>query len=255
VVNHIAAAVFFYVMLSLGAAPAPAAGTRYARARYWLLNWHLGPAYLDSCAAVLAPAVGCGAEREERLELRARLLMVKGDRESSPASRAGWYASARAAAETLRALNERNPSGHVWWAVAQGRILELQGMVAAARGAAAVRRENERALELDRDCALAGFALGRMYEALPGLLGGGAKKAEVRYRRALASDSNYTIIRLALARVLVRLGRCEEARAELGRLLATASPSNPAEAALEDRPTATALLDSLGGSEPARAGN
>jgi len=171
---------------------------------------------------------------------------VRGELEASHAAKVGFYTAARAAADSLRAANEQNPAGHVWWAAAQGRVLQLQGPGTAARGFAELRRENERALALDPDCALADLALGRMYEELPKLFGGGLKKAELWLRRGVTSDPNYTIIRLSLARVLVKRGQREEARAELQQLLVVTNPTNPAETALTDRPAATALLDSLG---------
>ena len=246
-----AAAVEIALALALVLAPmATASDSHSARARYLLLNWHIDLSYLDSCEAALAAAARSGPGNEERLELRARLLLVRGEREANQQAKVDWYAAARAAADSLRVANDGNAAGHVWWAAAQGRVLELRGMASAARGAGVVRRENERALELDPDCALASFALGRMYEELPGLLGGGLGKAEACYWRGVASDPNYTIIRLALARVLTRQGRRAEARAELRRLLAVANPTNPAEAALDDRPAASALLDSLGGPRP-----
>jgi predicted Zn-dependent protease len=215
------------------------------RARYFLLNWHLRSGGLDSCEAALATIIDTGRQREERLALRAQLLIVRGEFEASPTVKARWYTDARAAADSLRAVNDQNPLGHLWWAVAQGRVLELRGKVSAAMGAAALRRENERALDLDPNCALASYALGRMYEELPGPFGGSLNKADAWLRRGVASDPNYTIIRLGLARVLAKQGRRDEAVAELHRLLAVTHPSNPAEAALNDRPAAKALLDSL----------
>jgi thioredoxin-like negative regulator of GroEL len=61
----------------------------------------------------------------------------------------------------------------------------------------------------------------------------------------LATDPNYTIIRLELARVYARRRRRDEARRELEFLLATDRPTNPAEFALDDRPAALELLKSL----------
>jgi hypothetical protein len=49
--------------------------------------------------------------------------------------------------------------------------------------------------------------------------------------------------------VLVSQDRRGEAQAELEQLRAVANPPNPAEAVLADRPTAVALLDSLGGDQ------
>jgi len=241
------AAALAAVHLVLALATAAPPDSACIRARYYLLNWHLDSSYLDSCEAALAASARTGAGDEARLALRARLLLVRGEREANRKAKAHWYAAARAAADSLRKVNGQNAAGHLWWAAAQGRILQLRGMASAAMGSAELRRENERALELDPDCALASFALGRIYEELPGLLGGGLKKAETWLRRAVASDPNHTIIHLALARLLIKQGRREEARAELERLLAVTNPTNPAEAVLDDRPAATALLDSLGG--------
>jgi len=240
------------VQLALALATAPSQPVALhesacARARHYLLNWHLDPSHLDSCEAELARATRSGLEDEERLALRARLLLVRGEREANRKSKAGWFTAARAVADSLRAANDRNPAGHLWWAAAQGRLLQLRGTASAAMGSAELRRENERALELAPDCALACFALGRICEELPGLLGGGLKKAEASFRRGVASDPDYTVVRLGLARVLARQRRSSEARAELTQLLAVENPTNPAEAALSDRPAARALLDSLGG--------
>jgi len=222
-------------------------GLACERARWFLINRHLDPAYLDSSGAALAATAHTGRANEERLAIKAHLFMVRGEDEEDPQLKARLYAAARAAADSLRAANEKNPLGHVWWAAAQGRLLEQRNMVAAAAGVAQVRRENERALELDPGCALASFALGRMYEELPRLLGGNLKKAERFLRQGVTSDPNYTVIRLELARVLARQGRREDAVTELRRLLAVTTPTEPAENALNDRPAAVALLQRLAG--------
>ena len=104
------------------------------RARYFLLNWHLDSSYLDSCEAALAAAARSGPENEERLALRAQLLLVRGEREANRKAKADWYATARGAADSLRTVNGQNPAGHLWWAAAQGRILQLRGMASAAMG-------------------------------------------------------------------------------------------------------------------------
>jgi len=217
------------------------------RAEYIMHNRHREPAWFDSCSAILARCTGT-----RRLTLRAEALITIGESETGRADKMRWYVAARAAAESLRAADDRDPYGFVWWAAAQGRILQMRGMVVAVAGAADLRRANERALELDPDCALASFALGRMQEELPGLLGGGPKKAEAWYRRGVASDPNYTIIRLALARALAGQRRREEALAELTRLLAVENPTSPAEAELYDRPAALELRARLqsGGRNP-----
>jgi tetratricopeptide (TPR) repeat protein len=232
-------------LLAAAPEPAAAADSSIARARYFLLNRHLVSSYLDSCDAALAAAARTGQHEQERLALRAQYLLLRGELAQNPDVKLNWNTAARTAADSLRRAHEQNPLGHVWWAAAQGRILQQRGLAAAAKGFTQLRRENERALELDPDCALASFALGRMYEELPKLLGGGPDKAEAWYRRGVRSDPNYTIIRLGLARVLAKKGRRDESRAQLERLLAITNPTNPAETALGDCPAAAALLEQL----------
>jgi tetratricopeptide (TPR) repeat protein len=231
------------LVAALGAVASP--DSALLRARYFLFNRHLVSSYLDSCDAELAAAARKGTGDEERLALRAQYLLLRGELAQNPEAKVSWSYAARAAADSLRSMNEQNPLGHLWWAAAQGRIMQQRGPGAAIGGFTGLRRENERALELDPGCALASFALGRMYEELPKLFGGGPNKAETWFRRGIESDPNYTIIHLGLARVLAKQGRSDEARVQLRRLLAVTTPTNPAEAALDDRPAAAAMLEQL----------
>jgi hypothetical protein len=138
-----------------------------------------------------------------------------------------------------------NAEGHLWWATAQGSIGELQGVLSSVMMVGDLRREFELALRLDSDLALAHFALGRMYEEVPGLMGGSLNKAEEQYELGIAADSNYTIVRVALARLLLKRGLLPAARTQLDRVLATQEPTDPAEFHLDDEPAARTLLAGL----------
>jgi tetratricopeptide (TPR) repeat protein len=173
-------------------------------------------------------------------------MMQLGDDAPGREEKRDWYVKARAAADTLRRLNPKSPDGYMWWATAQGRIGQLDGIVSSAHMIDDLKREYQRALELDSGYALAWYALGRLYAELPSLLGGSLNRAEEYLRHGLAADPNYTLIRLELARVCVRQQRRDEARRELETLLATSQPTDPAEFVLDDRPAALELLESLG---------
>jgi tetratricopeptide (TPR) repeat protein len=215
------------------------------RASYLLCHRHLDRTWFDSARTIVAGVRQHQPGNEVGLLLWARVLLQLGDEASGPKEKRDWYTKARAAADTLRCRNPGNPDGHMWWATAQGKIGQLDGILSSAGMIGDLKREYERALELDSGYAPAWYALGRLHVELPSVLGGSLGRAEVLLRHGLAADPNYTIARLELARVLVRLQRRAEARRELEVLLATRQPTNPAEFVLDDRPAATALLKSL----------
>jgi hypothetical protein len=215
------------------------------RAEWFLLNRHLDAGYMDSCGALLRVARSRGPGDARSLVLQARYCVQRGEDAGTKDDKLKWFLRARAVADTLRCADGTNADGHLWWATAQGSILRLQGPLAAALGAGEVRRGLERAVALNPQSALAWYAVGCLYDRLPGLAGGSLKKTEGCLRRGVAADSNYTIIRLGLAQLLVRQRRYGEARAEAESVLATENPTHPAEFVLNDRPAALALLESL----------
>lgn len=219
--------------------------TLCSRAEWFLLNRHLGDGYMDSCAALLAMARKARPGDARCRALSARYCIQRGEDAATRDAKLHWFNQARAVADSLRTTDSDRPEGHLWWATAQGSILNLQGSLAAALGAGELRREFERAVELDPRLAIGWYALACLYERLPGLAGGSLKKAEDCLRRGVAADPNYTIIRLELARVLARQGRTAEAIVQLERLLVTKHPTHPAELVLHDIPSAAELLDSL----------
>lgn len=234
------------LLLALRASAAPGADPACERASYLLCHQHLNQTWFDSARVIVAGVRQREPNNEVGLCLWVRVLLQLGDEAPGRKEKKDWYVRARAAADTLRQLNPGNPNGHMWWATAQGRIGQLDGMVTSAYMIGDLRREYEKALELDSGYALAWYALGRLYAELPPLLGGSLSGAEDYLRHGVAADPNYTIIRLELARVCVRRQRRDEARRELETLLATGQPTNPAEFVLDDRPAALELLKSLG---------
>jgi hypothetical protein len=227
-------------------ASAPAgADSACDRASYLLCHRHLNQTWFDSARTLVAGVRQREPENPDGLCLWTRVLLQQGDDAPSLAEKKALYVRARAAAETLRLRNHANPAGHMWWATAQGRLGEMSGGLSSVGMVGDLKREFGEALRLDSSFALAWFALGRLHAALPFFLGGSLNRAEEYLRRGLAVDSDYTIIRLELARVCLRQRRPADARRELGRLLATAQPTNPAEFALSDSPAALRLLDSI----------
>jgi len=243
------------VLLVLQALAATDADSACERASYLLCHRHLNQTWFDSARTTVVGVRLREPNNEAALCLWARVLLQLGDDTPGRKEKRNWYIKARAAADTLKRLNPRNPDGHMWWATTQGKIGQLDGVFSSTNMIGDLKREYQQVLELDSGYALAWYALGRLYAALPPLLGGNPNLAENYLRHGLAADSNYTIIRLELARVYLRQQRRAEARRELDVLLATGQPTNPAEFVLDDRPAALDLLDSIeiGRKQPSRS--
>jgi tetratricopeptide (TPR) repeat protein len=233
------------VLLGLSSLSATDADSAGETASYLLCHRHLNQTWFDSARTIVAGIRQRDPANETGLCLWARVLLQLGDDASGMREKRDWYTKARAVADTLRRRSPGNPNGHMWWATAQGKLGQLAGVLSSAGMVGDLKREYSNVLRLDSDYALAWYALGRLYSALPPLLGGSLNLAEGYLRRGLAADSNHTIIRLELARVYLRQRRRSEARREIHALLATVQPTNPAEFTLSDRPAALELLNSI----------
>jgi tetratricopeptide (TPR) repeat protein len=212
------------------------------RAEWLLFHRHLDSGYLDSAHGLLARGRALAPRNERCLYLWSRIHVQAGDDAKGRDRKLECYARSRAIADTLRNLNDRNPDGHLWWGVAQGRIGQTRGVLNSLFMVPSLRKAFNRALELDPGRVTAYDALGVLHYELPGFAGGSLARAEDYLRKGLALDPNYTVIRLDLATVLVKQKRRAEARTELNRLLATRDPTYPADFELDDKPNAQALL-------------
>ncbi|HDQ99610.1 MAG TPA: tetratricopeptide repeat protein [candidate division WOR-3 bacterium] len=217
------------------------------RAEFLLFNRHEGTGRLDSARSLLIRGRRLEPKHERCLYLWSRIHIQQGDDAKDKGRKLALYERARAIADTLRELNDGNPLGHMWWGVAQGRIGQTRGVLNSLFMVPSLRGAFNRVLELDPGHTTAYDALGVLYCELPGFVGGDLAKSEQYLRRGLELDPNYTVIRLDLARNLVKQKRRDEARVELERLIATESPTLPADFELDDKPEARALLKQLSG--------
>ena len=229
------------------------AGTETSRlldqAEYLILNCHLDRAYLDSAAGLIAAVRDVHPDNQRSLYLSARLKIQQADFASDRSEQKGLYRAAQVTAESLKGFNDEDPRGHLLYGIALGRLGQLKGIVNSLAMLPTLKREFRRVLELDDDCTEAYEALGRLYLDVPGALGGDAGRAVEYFQAGLETNPSYTVLRLDLARALVRLGRQDEVVAQLDTLLATCEPYPPCDFALYDRPEAEKLLSRLRGDE------
>jgi tetratricopeptide (TPR) repeat protein len=152
---------------------------------------------------------------------------------SDDAVREAFERGMEAARQAIAAAPNR-PEGHFWLAANMAGLAETQGMRAGLRYRTPIRGSLERVLAIDPafQQGSADRALGRWYYKVPGLFGGSKQKSEMHLRRALTYNPQSTVTHYFLAETLEALGRRQDARAELQKVLE--APLDP-EWAPEDR--------------------
>ncbi len=205
--------------------------------------YHRDPRRLDEAREVLERLL-----RTERpvaaLILLARVCLLWGDvRGTTDAERLAAYGRGREVGQRAVELAPRTPEARFWHAANGVRLVEVRGALRALWLARSLRAEIAALLDLAPRYAPAYGLAGRLELALPW---GDLAEAEIRLRRGLQLDPHHTGRRVELARVLARRGRPDEARREMGRVLAERAPTSVADWTALDRPRARELLEALG---------
>ena len=159
----------------------------------------------------------------------------------------GVLESGIAAARAAIAVEPGRPEGHFWLAANMGALAESFGLRQGLKYRGDIKDELLTVLRIDPafQQGSADRALGRWYFRVPGLFGGSNKKSEEHLRRSLTYSPNSTVTLFFLSETLIDMGRRDEARAALQKLLD--APVDPAWAP-EDREykdKARALMQTL----------
>ncbi len=235
----------FIISFFFSSVPANDINTLCDRAQFFLFNRHLNRTYLDSAYTILAHCRTRDAKHERTLYLWSRIHTQMGEDARNAAEKIRLFERAKAIAETLQAINPNNPDGYMWWAIPQGRIGQVRGVLNSLFMVPDLKKMFNKTLELDSSYAAAYDALGVLYYELPSFAGGDLKKAEKFLIQGLRVDPNYTVIRLDLAKVYIKQRRYEDAKRELLYILKTSKPTYPADYFLDDKPAAQKLLEEL----------
>lgn len=119
------------------------------------------------------------------------------------------------------AVEPNRPEGHFWIAANMGALAESFGLRQGLKYRGEIRDELMIVLKLDPGFqrGSADRALGRWYFKVPGLFGGSNEKSEAHLRRALEYNPQSTVTWFFLAETLLDMGRKDEAREALQRVL------------------------------------
>jgi pentatricopeptide repeat protein len=182
---------------------------------------------------------------EEAMWQLARLYYVFGDETTDKNQKIEYYEKGQKIAEDLIKLNDDNPEGHFWLGVNLGRIGQVRGVMKSLSLVPTIRKEFEKALELDPEHTGAMDGLAVLYYELPSLFGGNLNKSLEYLNKAIAIDSNYAIIYVDLAKVYMKRKEYDKAEDYLNKMLEMKNPTHPADFYLKDKVEAMKLLEEI----------
>jgi len=206
---------------------------------------HLDPANLDKGYDILKELVANDSLNPRALSEFSHVHYILGDRAQTKKDKLDYYQKGADWGRRAIKADERHAEAHLWFMVNIGRVGQTKGVLNSLGLVPDIKREINRALELDPRLTPALDAKAMLYYELPGLFGGDLNKSLTALNQAIAIDSNYTILYVDMARVLIKKKDFEKARWYLNRGLAVTDPTYPSDFTLDDKPDAERMLKEI----------
>jgi tetratricopeptide (TPR) repeat protein len=224
---------------------AAVAQTPVEAARALVARYHEDQAALDHARELLEVALAKDRQVDTMVTL-AYVQFLWGDlRAKTDDEKLAAYDHGRQLGERAVELAPKNPDAHVWYAINTARYGQTRGIMRSLFLLPTVQREIDTILTLDPRNVRAHSLAGNVYMTLPRIAGGDAARAEDHFKKGLAIDPRFTVLRVDLARLYIANGRYQEARQELTRVLEERAPRIVADWTVRDAPRARGLLDSI----------
>jgi tetratricopeptide (TPR) repeat protein len=225
--------------------PRAFAETPVAEARALIARYHEDLTAIDRARDLLEAAL----TRESQVETMITLSYVSflwGDvRATTTDEKLAAYARGRELGQRAVELAPRNHDAHLWYAINTGRWGQTKGVLRSLFLLPTVREEIEILLQLDPRSVRAHSLAGNVDMEVPRLFGGDTERAEAHFKKGLAIDPKFTVLRIDLARLYIATGRSAEARRELRRVIDETAPTVVADWTAKDLPRARKLLESI----------
>jgi tetratricopeptide (TPR) repeat protein len=221
------------------------AETPVETARALVARYHEDQGNIDRARDLLEAAL----TKDRQVETMIMLSYVQflwGDlRAKSNDDKLAAYDQGRQLGERAVELAPKNPDAHVWFAINTARYGQTRGIMRSLFLLPTVQREIDAILALDPKNTRAHSLAGNVYMTLPRIAGGDNARAEEHFKKGLAIDPRFTVLRVDLARLYIATGRYPEARQELTRVLEERAPRIVADWTARDVPRARGLLESI----------
>jgi len=233
------------VVLALAAATVAVAQTPSEAARALVARYHEDPMAIDRARDLLEAALAKERQVETLITLSYVNFLWGDTRAKTDDEKIAAYDRGRQLGERAVELAPRNAEAHVWYAINTGRYGQARGIMRSLFLLPTVQREIDTILTLDPKNIRAHSLAGNVYMEIPRIAGGDRVRAEEHFKKGLALDPRFSVLRVDLARLYIATGRYPEARQELTRVLEERAPRNVADWTVKDAPRARTLLESI----------
>lgn len=231
--------------LAASAPPAARAQTPVERARAVVARYHEDPTAIDRARDLLEQALKRESQVETMIVLSYVSFLWADIRAATPEDKLAGYERGRELGKRAVELAPRNHDAHLWYAINTGRWGQTKGVLRSLFLLPTVREEIDILFALNPKSVRAHSLAGNVFLEVPGLVGGDKEKAEEHFKKGLAIDPRFSVLRVDLARVYIATSRYDEARRELQRVIGETAPTIVADWTVKDLPRARQLLESI----------
>ncbi len=232
-------------LLLLAAPVAAAAQTPAETARALVARYHDDRTTLDRARDLLEDALKRDSQVETMVTLSYVWFLWGDIRATTPDEKLEAYARGRELGKRAVELAPKSHDAHLWYAINTGRWGQTKGVLRSLFLLPTLNEELAILFQLNPRSVRAHSLAGNLALEVPGLFGGDKEKAEEHFKKGLAVDPKFTVLRVDLARVYIATGRYAEARQELQRVINEPAPTIVADWTVKDQPRAKQLLESI----------
>jgi len=229
----------------LAVATAAVAQTPVETAHTLVAHYHEDPAAIDRARGLLEVALAKDRQVETMIMLSYVYFLWGDTRAKTDDEKLAAYDQGRQLGERAVELAPKNAEAHVWYAINTARYGQTKGIMRSLFLLPTVQREIDTILSLEPKNIRAHSLAGNVYMEVPPIAGGDRARAEDYFKKGLAIDPRFTVLRVDLARLYISTGRYPEARQELTRVLQERAPRIVADWTVKDAPRARTLLESI----------
>jgi tetratricopeptide (TPR) repeat protein len=215
------------------------------QARALVARYHEDRAVIDRARDLLEDALTRDSQVETMIMLSYVWFLWGDIRATTSEDKLAAYERGREVGKRAVELAPKNHDAHLWYAINTGRWGQTKGVLRSLFLLPTVRQEIDILFQLNPKSVRAHSLAGNVLMEIPGILGGEKDKAEEHFKKGLAIDPKFTVLRVDLARVAIATGRYADARQELQRVINETAPTLIADWTVKDLPRARELLESI----------
>lgn len=208
-------------------------------------NRHMNVQNLLKSKELLEHYLALDPENVKALYELSNVYRLLGDNSSGKKEKLELYNTGLECGKKAKSLDNNSAWAHFWYMVNMGRIGQTKGVLNSLSMVPEIKKEIDIVLKIDSLHTGALDARAMLFYELPGVFGGDLNKSLLALNQGIAIDSNYTLLYVDMAKVLIKKKEFEKARWFLNYALSIANPSYPADHTLDDQPEAVELLKEI----------